>query len=250
MVATRMAPQPSPLVPAPPVTLRLVSAPAPPTSREPQWVGRSWEATKREVRRYLATSWAFAARPRETARLWAEGRFDAQNPLAYVLNTAAVLGPWRALWQYIFHLQQPLWEDILWAAAPTLGILLNSSFTHLLVALAGGKRRLTSSWAMSIYVTGGFLLVFQLAATPFLLISDHIKTPQDWRDHWLAFVLGQVLILPGYFWHSIALAGLHGLRARRVVLAQVLGAVACVLLAAWAGFELIVLVRTYKHGWH
>ena len=230
-----------------PVTLRLVSAPPLPRTSEPQWVERAWQGAKRELLRFLRTSWAFAAHPRESGRLWAEGRLDTLNPLAYLLNTVAVLGPWRALWQIFLHVQSPLWMEALWTLAPFLGVVLTSSFSHLLLSFAGGRRRITSTWAISIYATGGLVSAFQLIATPFLVLSDHIKTSQDWHDHWLAYVLGQSLVCPELVWQTLAMAGLHGLRARRVLVTQVFGMLALGVLLVFASIEVFILAMTLTH---
>ena len=242
-----MAAQPS--IPAAPQTRRLRSAPPPPASREPEWVGRSWQAARREIGRYLRTAWAFGRAPRETARLWADGRFDALNPLAYLFNTAAIIGPWRALWQRILHTPDlPLWQDVIGAIGPFMGVLLVGSIFHCLFALlAGSTRKLSSTWAMSIYSTGGLPTLLQLAATPFALVASASQRPEYIRQHVLALAVSSLLPYPVLIWQGLALSGLHGTRRRTAMIILFVGTVVFGSALAALVFEGLAIFRLLRH---
>lgn len=239
-----------PSIPAPPATLRLLSAPPPPPTREPEWVERSWQAARREVERYGRTAWAFARAPRETAHLWAEGRFDAQNPLGFLLNTVAIIGPWRALWQRILGLpEMSLGYELIYALAPFLGVVGTGSYLHVLFLLLGrSKRRITSTWAISIYASGAVGVLCQLITAPCALIASNAKTPEQMRAHLLAIVVSEVLIVPLVIWQTLALAGLHGLRRRRAAFIQVIGTIALTAMALGLVMEFVTVLRLVRHA--
>lgn len=245
-----MAAQPS--IPAAPQTLRLVSAPPPPASREPEWVERSWQAARREVERYLRTAWAFARAPRATAHLWAEGRFAAQNPFAFLLNTVAIIGPWRALWQRILGLpEMSLGYELMYAVAPFLGVVGTGSYLHVLFLLLGrSRRRITSTWAISIYASGAVGVLCQVITTPFALISLNAKTPEQMRAHLFAIVFAELAVVPLVIWQTLALAGLHGVRRRRAAFIQVIGTIVLTAMALGLAMEIGAFIRLVRHAHH
>ena len=198
--------------PAAPVTLRILAPP--PAVPEPLWVATTWEAAKDEVTSYLRTAWAFGVRPQATARAWAERRFRALNPLAYLLNSLAIIGPWRALWQRILHVPESSFTaDLTSATAPFVGVLAFGSLHHLLFRILGSKRHVQSSWAMSIYTTGGLPTVLGLVVAPFALKAQHAV--------WLPILLHQAVALVSLVMQNAALAGLYGTSRRRAAGVQI-----------------------------
>src|SRR5437868_15431920 len=79
-------------------TLRLGPLPAAPPA-EPAWISEAFRNVLGELRLYFATVWAFTVRPQASAEAWAGGTFKALNPIAYLVNGLAIIGPWRFLWE-------------------------------------------------------------------------------------------------------------------------------------------------------
>jgi hypothetical protein len=218
--------------PPPPRTLRLLPsppslAPALPAPREPEWLSETARHVVGEIRLYVRTAWAFARRPRASAAAWANGELKALNPLAFLLNNLTIIGPWHILWQRVLRTPDvPLWQEALTAAAPFLAVGLTASFLHLFFHLFGSKRRLTSTWAVSIYAGGGLPLICSLVADPLSLrlkqIGDAVngQGPAALGSHgWTTFFAytGALWALTGvmHVVQSIALSGLHGMSRRR-----------------------------------
>lgn len=238
-------------IPAAPTTLRMLDAPP----REPDWVSTTSRAIRREIRSYFHTAWAFGWRPRETARAWADGRFKALNPLAYLLNSLAIIGPWRALWQRILKLPDlPLAQDIVLAAGPFIGVLAVGSFHHLLFRLLGSKRRIQSGWAIAIYSTGGFPTLLSLVSTPIAIRAAYLTTPALLRANWHLLALSQVVGIVVLLWQNAAVAGLYGTSRKRAAIVQLVSSLAPGLLVAamalqltYFGVTLSRLVNALRH---
>ena len=233
-------------IPRPPSTLRLLES-EPPAAPEPLWIGSTLDATKREVRSYLRTAWAFGTRPQATARAWAAGRFEAQNPLGYLLNSLAIIGPWQALWQRILGLPDlPFARDLITAVTPFLAVLATGSLHHLLFRALGSRRHIQSSWAISIYSTGGLPTVVGLLVTPFALKTRRLDTLLLLREHWKVVVALQAISLLTLAMQNAALSGLYGTSRPRAALVQLgsgaLAAVAVIVL----GTQLTVIGMTLK----
>ena len=233
-------------IPRPPATLRLLES-ARPRAPEPLWVGTTWDATKREVRSYLRTAWAFGTHPQATARAWAEGRFEAQNPLGYLLNSLAIIGPWQALWQRLLGLPDlPFSQDLITAVAPFLGVLATGSLHHLLFRALGSRRHIQSSWAISIYSTGELPTVVGLIVTPFALKAQRLQTLSLLREHWRVVLALQAISLLTLAMQNAALAGLYGTSRPRAALVQVGSTVMAIVAIALLSTQLTLVGMVLK----
>jgi hypothetical protein len=240
---------PARYVPRPPQTERLPSSfgpdqttrlprAAPVAAAEPTWVKDTVGHIVSEIRLYLQTAVAFALRPRASAADWASGRLKTLNPLAYLLNSMVLVGPWRALWQNILGMPNlPLWRDVLGAAAPFIFVVVSGSLVHLFFRAFGSKRRLTSTWAVSIYATGGLPTIITLLCEPLNLrlqaLSDQMSnTHHATMAEWMLFLKYDLGLMAAScvvgIIHAIALAGLHGTSRRKSVFILTLSTVTMV----------------------
>ena len=233
-------------IPAAPTTLRLVAPPGT-APAEPLWLATTWDAAKHEVASYFRTAWAFGTRPQATARAWAERRFQALNPLAYLLNSLAIIGPWHALWQRILGLPEGSFtQDLVAAVTPFVGVLAVGSIHHLLFRLLGSKRHIQSSWAISIYSTGGLPTLVSLVATPFALRLQHLKTPSLLRAHWHEIALLQAFGIVTLVMQNAALSGLYSTTRRRAACVQIASSVMAVLTVTIVGTQLMLIGNLLK----
>jgi hypothetical protein len=130
-----------------------------PTSGDPEtrWLADSLSATARELRAFAATAAAATVRPARFARAWVEGTAPALNPLAFMATAAALvtvagtvaarLGPLRG--------SSTLAGEVLDSLGPYLHYLALGLICHAVLRLAGSRRSIAASVAMSLYVGGG-----------------------------------------------------------------------------------------------
>jgi hypothetical protein len=199
-----------------------------PKREEPDWISETWQAVRNEIQLYFATAVAFAFRPRATAAAWSRREFRALNPMAYLLNSLAVIGPWRALCQYVMHIPDfPLWLDVLQTTSPFLAVFISGGLHHLAFRLLGSNRRYSSSVAISIYTTGGFPTLFTLLLMPFSLWSAHLGLSRSHTAHfdkgyWMGTAASFAVLIVIQSVQACALSGAHGTTRRRAFLALIL----------------------------
>jgi hypothetical protein len=134
-----------------------VSRPAPSPDAETRWVKDSLAATARELRAFAVTAAAATVRPARFARAWVEGSGAALNPMAFMATAAALvtlagtvaarLGPLGG--------SSTLAGEVLDSLGPYLHYVALGLICHATLRLAGSRRSLAASVAMSLYVGGG-----------------------------------------------------------------------------------------------
>lgn len=139
---------------------------------DPPWLRDAARAVGREVAAFARTLWAIATSPARFADQWVSGQRRALNPLAFLLNALAVLGPWRALWARLVDPNPPttpLWFEL---GKPIFPVIINVTVTalfHLILKPLGTRRPLRSSLAMAMYVSGGPLAILNFLLAPLML---------------------------------------------------------------------------------
>ena len=206
---------------------------------DPPWPGDAVRAVGRELAAFARTLWAMLSAPARFADDWAAGRRRALNPLAFLLNALAVLGPWRALWARLVDpnpLTIPLWFEL---AKPLYPIVINVSVTalvHLLLKPLGARRPLRSTLAIGMYVSGGPSAIMNFLVGPLMLYGFLHR--EDARVA-LPMALANLAMLAVFIVYSIlAQAGLHRLRRWRVAVAVLL---------AWTAFAIVSARITIHH---
>jgi hypothetical protein len=215
---------------------------------DPPWLRDAARAVGHEVAGYFATALTIARAPSQFAANWGEGRVRALNPLAFMLNALAVLGPWRALWARLLDPNPPttpLWFEM---AKPVLPVVINVSVTalfHALVRAMGSSRPLRSSLALALYTTGGPLALVNFLAAPVMLAGYLHHTP-------LVFALWMVanlVALAVFFVYLVAMeTALHRLGRWRVTLAALVSWTCWAVLSAWLNFHHPELIRSLLGG--
>jgi hypothetical protein len=198
---------------------------------DPPWLRDAIRAVGHELATFATTLWAILASPARFAADWASGRRHALNPLAFLFNALAVLGPWRAAWARILDPNPPttpLWFEL---GKPVFPVLMNVTVTalfHLLLKPLGGRRPLRSSLAMAMYVSGGPLAILHFLAAPLVLYG--------FIHHYhgafaVTSALANLALLALFFVYLIAMqASLHELPRWRVTVAVLL---------AWGAFSVL-----------
>jgi hypothetical protein len=134
-----------------------VDQPAPAGDRETRWLEDSLTATARELRAFAETAAAATVRPARFARGWVEGRHAALNPLAFMATAAALVTVAGTLAARLGPLggSSTLAGEVLDSVGPYLHYLALGLICHAILRLAGSRRRVAGSVAMSLYVGGG-----------------------------------------------------------------------------------------------
>jgi hypothetical protein len=215
---------------------------------DPRWMVDAARAVGRELGAYVATAWAVIASPRRFALAWSDGTRRALNPLAFLLNALAVLGPWRALWARLLDPNPPttpLWWELGKPAVRVVSSAVGMALCHALVRLFGGRRPLRTSLAMSLYISGGPLVPMTLVSAPlslYALVHRH-------GTAWLMAVLVNFCLyclLIGYT--VIMLRAVHQLSRWRVVTAVLIGWALFGTLWGWVSRVHPELVRSMMSG--
>jgi hypothetical protein len=206
---------------------------------DPPWMRDAARAVGHELSTFAATLWAIVSSPARFAADWAAGQRHALNPLAFLLNALAVIGPWRALWARLVDPNPPttpLWFEL---AKPAMPIVMNVSVTaifHLLLKPLGGRRPLRSSLAMAMYVSGGPLAIMNFLVAPIVLYGFIHRTNVVIA---LILAVANLALLALFFVYLIAMqASLHKLPRWRVTLAVVV---------AWTSFGFLAARTSIHH---
>jgi hypothetical protein len=215
---------------------------------DPHWIGNAARAVGREIGAYVATAWTVIRAPRRFATEWSNGTRVALNPLAFLLNALAVLGPWRALWARLLDPNPPttpLWFELGKPVLPVVGNVLGMAVCHALVRLFGGQRPLRTSLAMAFYISGGplFVLAF-LAAPPSLYAFLHRESMVGFVSAFANLIVFVVFIV----YTVITLRAVHRLSRWRVVVAVLVAWILYGGFWAWLSFVRPELVRSMMSG--
>jgi len=216
---------------------------------DPPWLRDGARAVGHELAAFARTLWAMVSSPSRFADDWAAGRRHALNPLAFLFNALAVLGPWRVLWARLLDPNPPttpLWFEI---SKPLYPVVINVSVTammHLLLRPLGARRPLRSSLAMGMYVSGGPLAIMNFLVGP-LMIYGFIHRENVTVALTSAFANFALLII--FIVYSVlAQAGLHRLPRWRVTIAVLVAWIAFGFLAARTSIHHPELMRSLMEG--
>jgi hypothetical protein len=194
---------------------------------DPSWPSDAARAVGHEMAGYAQTVWRIARAPARFAADWSDGKLAALNPLAFMLNALAVLGPWRALCGRLLDpnpVSPPIWFELLKPVWPVVANCVITALAHALMRPLGARRPLRSSVAMSLYVSGGPLAVVQFLTSPVSLYGYlHRFEPLG-----MAATMSNFALLAVFFAYLIVLeAALHRLPRWRAAVA---------IFAAWAAW--------------
>jgi hypothetical protein len=224
----------------------LAPARKPATSNpDPNWIEDAARAIAREIAAYARAVLTIARHPGRFAAEWSAGRAPALNPLAFLLNAMAVLGPWRALWSRLLDPDRPttpLWFE---AVKPVLPIVLNTtvaSLSHALLRLFGGRRPLRSSVAMALYASGGPLAILKLLVTPIGLYGYLHRNSPGVNAMSSATNVVMLFVFIGYL--VVMQAALHRLARWRVAIAVLASWATWVAVLEWCNIHRPEIIRT------
>ena len=216
---------------------------------DPPWLRDAVRAVGRELAAFGTTLWAIVASPARFADDWAAGRRRALNPLAFLLNALAVLGPWRALCARVIDPNPPttpLWFEL---GKPIFPVVINISVTalfHLLLKPLGGRRPLRSSLAMAMYVSGGPLSILNFLVSPLVLYGfiHHYHGAVA-----MASAVANLTLLGVFFFYLIVTeSSLHRLPRWRVTIAVVIAWILFGILPARVSIHHPDLMRSFLEG--
>jgi hypothetical protein len=216
---------------------------------DPPWLRDAARAVGRELAAFAATLWAIVSSPARFADDWAAGRRRALNPLAFMLNALAVIGPWRALWARLVDPNPPttpLWFE---AAKPILPVVMNVTVTalfHLLLRPLGARRPLRSSLAMALYVSGGPLAILNFLVAPLVLYGYlHRDNPAIAAP----MALANLALLVFFFVYLVVMqASLHRVARWRAAVAALLAWTAFGVGSVWVSEHHPELMRAFLEG--
>ncbi len=206
---------------------------------DPPWLRDAARAVGHELAAFATTSWAIVAAPARFADDWASGRRRALNPLAFLLNALAVLGPWRALCTRLIDPNPPttpLWFEL---GKPIFPVAMNVTVTalfHLLLKPLGARRPLRSSLAVAMYVSGGPLAIVNFAVAPLVLYGFIHR--EDLRITLVSSVVNLLMLLLFVVYLVVMQASLHKLPRWRVTIAVVV---------AWTTFGFLSARTSIHH---
>jgi len=216
---------------------------------DPPWLRDAIRAVGHELAAFLTTLWAILSAPARFADDWASGRRRALNPLAFLFNAVAVLGPWRAFWARLLDPNPPttpLWFEL---SKPLYPVVINVSVTallHLLLRPLGARRPLRSSLAIGMYVSGGPMSLFNFLLGPVMLYGFIHKDNVTVALTTSFANLGLLVIFIVY--SILAQAGLHRLPRWRVTIAVLLAWIAFGVFSARTSIHHPELMRSLLEG--
>ncbi len=130
-----------------------------PGEGSPDWIRDAAARAVEEVRLYARTALRFTLRPGRFARAWASGEQAALNPLAMLATAAGLVGGANNLLGRLLEHGggdgDSLLMDVLAAGAPFAHYALLGLVCHLLLRLAGSRRRLRDSLALALFAGAG-----------------------------------------------------------------------------------------------
>jgi hypothetical protein len=215
---------------------------------DPKWPEDAARAVAHEVASYAKVVALIARHPRRFAADWADGRIKALNPLAFLLNALAVLGPWRALWARVLDPNAPatpIWFEL---AKPAFPIVLNSMVTTLAhggMRLLGARRPLRSSVALALYVSGGPLAIINFICSPLVLYGYLHR----YEGPGMIAAATNLVLLVVFFGYLITMqAALHRISRWRVAIAVIVAWMSWAALSAWLNLHHPQIIRSILEG--
>jgi hypothetical protein len=216
----------------------------------PDWLRAAYQAVHEELSLFLSTVVAVSLRPALFARQWRERQRQALNPLAFLGTSLALSSPPSLIVAHFAGLESPggsVWEAFLSdQVAPYLQFVLLGLFAHGALRLLGGREKLLGTIGIALYAGGGPAMVVDLLALPAdVVLARVVASPES---HTGATLQGLTVISMGAanaaFLVTFAggLAGLHGLRLWRPIVALAFAYLLLVLLRL--GYFTIVLRMT------
>jgi hypothetical protein len=216
---------------------------APPTEN-PDWPREAARALAHETLGYLRVVWQTLAQPRRFYAEWADGTRRALNPLAVTLNSVAVVGIWRVVWQRLDGVtlpDAPWWLELIKPAITTASHCLYGVLVHGAMRLLGARRPLRTTLGATLYCSAGPLTLISIGFTPLtLLMTAHRAqlergklTPVDVVTTLLGFVLWMV----SWVLTAMALGSAQRQRAWRVTIAVVVSTAMLLAGYTWLRFR-------------
>jgi hypothetical protein len=187
--------------------------------RDPDWLRQAALAFWHEIRAFLAAAWSCARAPTTFSRRWADGELEALNPLACLLNSLALRGPWHVLWIHLLGVpnDMPFWIELGKPILPVLSLLFYGCGVHGLLRLTGKRRPLRTSLGVTMFVNAGPMTALALPVIPLneaMLAGNSIG---------LAMSMANVVVLAVFaLYLTVSLAAVHRVRRGWIVLAFVL----------------------------
>ena len=205
---------------------------------DPPWLRDAVRAVGHELATFADTLWAIVASPARFAADWSAGRRRALNPLAFLLNALAVLGPWHVLWARLVDPNPPttpLWFELAKPALPVVFHVVVTAGLHLLLKPLGATRPLRSSLGMALYTSGGPLTIMNFAVAPLVLYAFIHRENLALT---MASAVANLALLGIFFAYLVVvMASLHKVPRWRVSIAVIV---------AWGAFG-ILSARTSMH---
>lgn len=218
-------------------------APATPASA---WFAEALRTVRYDLVMFVRTAVAMTVAPTRFAADWRDQRLRALNPLAF-LGTAIAVGSPPAL--AVSHFAGQTGADGgLWDAfvadqvAPYVQYFLLGVIAHGLLRVLGGRQRLLGTVGIALFAGGGPAMLIDLLTLPLDLLLGKLAASGDTAAASAITALTTASIVAANLAFFVAfargLAGLHGVRLWRPVLALALAYV--VLLALRIAFFLVV----------
>jgi hypothetical protein len=204
---------------------------------DPPWMREAAGAIAHELLGWLRALVAVTRAPRRFCAEWAAGEIRPLNPLAYSLNTLAVVVPAAALVTHLIGIEDdvlPLWAQLLKPLFPWVYDLLWLLPVHFALRALGGTRRLGTTVGASFYASGPlhFVRVFYVP-----LQLWQMAHPTDLRFALMSAVSGLVVMVLFCSYSTAALAGAHQMPRWRAAVVVVVFFVVSAALWAWLGIR-------------
>src|SRR5207245_10400764 len=120
----------------------------PAAAGEPNWIADGARQVRDEIALFLVTLRDFTLRPGRFAAEWADGSRRALNPIAFLLNSLAVVFPYSLIWKHVLGrttAEAPFWLDLVKPLVYVATNLLVATLCHAFLRLGGRIRRVRSS---------------------------------------------------------------------------------------------------------
>lgn len=212
---------------------------------DPSWPRDAAAAVGHEIASYVRTVAAIARHPARFAADWSDGRLSALNPLAFLLNALAVLGPWRALWARFLDPNPPttpLWFELSKPAFPVVLNTVMTSVAHVIIRAFGGRRPLRSTVAITLYVSGGPLAIVNFVVAPIGLYGYLHRFQVGVTGY---AMIGNLTMLIAFFGYVIVMeAALHRIARWRVAVAVLVAWLSWAMFSAWLSFHYPDIIRS------
>jgi hypothetical protein len=192
------------------------------------WLADAAASLRYDVVMFARTAVAMSLAPRRFAAEWREGQRRALNPVAF-LGTALAVGSLPTL--LVNHFVPRAGDGGPFAAffadqvMPYIQYTLLGLMAHGLLHLLGGRQRLLATVGVALFAGGGPAMLVDLATVPLDLMLGQAAASADTAANAVIAVLTTASIAAANlaFFVSFAqgLAGLHGVRLWRPVLALV-----------------------------